>query len=377
MSAGRSMARASLAAALLALAAACGRDAAPPSDAGGPLSRDTSLLAVPAAPSRTAAAPVARDSSACVVPDGSAWEPAAVGAATFEVNRGTRGMSSQLRWTLSPDSSAILVIDDPNSVENEPVPDAVFYATERSGRTWRMDSVWSAAPSPDWRYLAVGRAVVIGGGEAQHVPAGAWNAPAQRLREIARAGAGQAPALSGDSLRAHSYSVSGMGVAEAAAVTLVLETSALPAAAPRFVSLDGWRVGWSCDARSVAIGVKPSRAGDDDSAATTRRVMVTAGDASTVRRDEPRWTEGPNLMFGVPTSVQARPLLVRGRSIESRAGRVVVRPIGGAAKGVERDVGPGVPLAATRGGHFILALVPRAGARPPDASDHAVVYRVP
>ena len=377
MSAGRRLARLSPAAALLALAAGCGRESAPPGDAGDPLSRDTSLLGVPAASSQAAAAPVAHESGSCVTPDLGAWEPAAVGAATFEVNRGTRGMSAQLRWMLSPDSSAILVVDDPNGIENEPVPDAVFYATERSGRTWRMDSVWSAAPSPDWRYLAVGRAVVIGGGEAQRVPPAAWNAPAQRLREIARVGAGEAPALSGDSLRAHSYSVSGMGVAEAAAVTLVLELAELPTAAPRFVSLDGWRVGWSCDARSIAIGVKPSRAGDDDSAATTRRVMLAAGGATDAARVEPQWTDGPNAMIGVPTPVQARSLLVRGRAIESRAGRVVVRPIDGAAKGAERDVGPGVPLAATRSGHFILALAPRRGAQPHDASDHAVIYRVP
>jgi hypothetical protein len=372
------LARVSLSAAILSIAAACSRDAAPPSDSADPLARDTSLVATTGAANAPAApAPEPRASTACVVAERGAWEPAPVGAAAFEVNRGTRGMSSQLRWLLSPDSSALLVIDDPNGVENEPVPDAVFYATERTGRTWRMDSVWSAAPSPDWRHLAVGRAVVIGGGEKQEVPRGAWDAPARRLREIAGVAAGETPALSGDSLRAHSYAVSGMGVAEGAGVTLVLEPGALPDATPRFLSLDGWRVGWSCDARSVVIGEKPSRAGDDDSAATSRRVMLTAGGVATAQRDEPRWSDGPSTMIGVPTPVQARPLVVRGRTIDSRAGRVVVRPSDGAAKGTERDVGPGVPLAATRGGHFILALVPRAGASQPAASDHAVVYRVP
>lgn len=41
------------------------------------------------------------------------------------------------------------------------------------------------------------------------------------------------------------------------------------------------------------------------------------------------------------------------------------------------DVGPGLPLAATRGGHFILAIAPRAERRPHESPDHAVVYRVP
>jgi hypothetical protein len=373
VTAGRGVPRSAPFVALLALLISCGRDA-PSTEAGDPLARDTSLIAAPA----VAAAPVARESSACVAPDKGSWEAAPVGAATFEVNRGTRGMSSQLRWLLSPDSAAILVIDDPNGVENEPVPDAVFYATERTGRTWRMDSVWSAAPSPDWKYLAVGRAVVIVGGPEQHVPAGAWNAPAQRLRELARVSAGEVPALSGDSLRAHSYAVSGMAVVEGAAATLVLEPSALPAATPRFVSLDGWRVGWSCDARSVLVGGKPVRAGDDETSATTRRAMISAGAATTnAAPDAIRWSEGPSTTIGVPTPVQARTLRVRNRSIESRAGRVLVRQTDGAGQAVERDVGPGVPLAATRGGHFILALAPRAGAPAQESSDHAVVYRVP
>jgi hypothetical protein len=56
---------------------------------------------------------------------------------------------------------------------------------------------------------------------------------------------------------------------------------------------------------------------------------------------------------------------------------VVVREGDGGGKSVERDVGPGVPLAATRGGHFILALAPRTGASPRDSSERSVVYRVP
>ena len=69
------------------------------------------------------------------------WTPATRGAATFVVNRATRGMAARVRWALAPDSSAIIVVEDPAGVENEAVPDGVFFGTERTGRTWRMDSV--------------------------------------------------------------------------------------------------------------------------------------------------------------------------------------------------------------------------------------------
>ena len=113
------------------------------------------------------------------------WTPANVGAATFVVNRATRGMAAHVRWALAPDSSAIIVVEDPAGVENEAVPDGVLYATERTGRTWRMDSVWSAAPSPDWTRVAVGRAVVLGGGKEQVVAPARWAGAAAALAAIA------------------------------------------------------------------------------------------------------------------------------------------------------------------------------------------------
>ena len=77
-----------------------------------------------------------------------------------------------------------------------------------------------------------------------------------------------------------------------------------------------------------------------------------------------------------PSSVASTPLTVRGRVIETRGGRISVRdPL--APVSTARDVGPGVPIAATRGGHFILAIAPRTGARPHESPDRAVVYRVP
>ena len=187
----------------------------------------------------------------CVVFPREDWTPANVGAATFVVNRATRGMAAHVRWALAPDSSAIIVVEDPAGVENEAVPDGVLYATERTGRTWRMDSVWSAAPSPDWTRVAVGRAVVLGGGKEQVVAPARWAGAAAALAAIA----GPQEAITADSLRAHSYPVSGMAVAEGAAATFVAEVARDERDAPiRFVALDGWRTGWSCDGRDVLIG---------------------------------------------------------------------------------------------------------------------------
>jgi hypothetical protein len=299
-----------------------------------------------------------------------------VGAATFEVNRATRGMTSRVRWLLAPDSSALLVMDDPAAVENDAIPNGLLFATERTGRVFRMDSVWSAAPSPDWGRLAVGRGVVIGGGESQTIAPERWMAPAARLRAIA----GAEPALVAESLRAHSFPVSGMAVVEGAAVTLVADVADGAATAPiEFVSLDGWRVRWSCDGADILVGGRPTRVQDDAPSASERRVSATGAALTTAPpTDSVHWTDGPTLDISTPVAPSGvRPFAVRGRVVEARDGRVVVRERTAAGRDSVRDVGPGVPLAATRGGHFILAVAPRTDARPYESPDHAVVYRVP
>lgn len=304
------------------------------------------------------------------------WTPAAVGAATFEVNPSTRGMTSRVRWMLAPDSSALLVMDDPAAVENDAIPNGLLFATERTGRVFRMDSVWSAAPSPDWRRLAIGRGVVLGGGEAQTIPPERWGAPAARLRAIA----GAEPALVAESLRAHSFPVSGMAVVEGAAVTLVADVEHTAPAVPiTFVALDGWRVRWSTDGADLFVGTRPVRVQDDAPSASERRVSVGGvAPTSASAADEPRWTDGPTLDISAPLTTGApRTLAVRGRTIEARDGRIVVREHTAAGRDTVRDVGPGIPLAATRSGHFVLAVAPRPDRHPHESADHAVVYRIP
>jgi len=303
------------------------------------------------------------------------WAPASVGAATFVVNRATRGMAATVRWALAPDSSAIIVVEDPAGVENEAVPDGVFFASERTGRTWRMDSVWSASPSPDWTRVAVGRAVVLGGGEQQVVAPSRWNGAAQSLAAIA----GPNPAIDAESLRAHSYPVSGMAVAEGTAATFVADVSRDTADAPvHFVALDGWRVRWSADGRAVFIGVRPERVQDDAPATTERRVAVAGGaNGSAPVADAVPWVEGPTLDISVAIPRDARALRTRGRVIDGKDDRITVRDSSVTGWSAAREVGPGVPLAATRNGRFVLAIAPRADAKQYESPDHAVVYRVP
>ena len=317
----------------------------------------------------------AASSDGCIAVAREAWTPANVGAATFVVNRATRGMAARVRWVLAPDSSAILVVEDPAGVENEAVPDGVLYATERTGRTWRMDSVWSASPSPDWSRVAVGRAVMLGGGKEQVVAPARWGGAAAALAAIA----GPQRAITADSLRAHSYPVSGMAVAEGAAATFVADVARDERDAPiRFVALDGWRVGWSCDGRDVLIGVRPERVQDDAPAKATRRVAAGGGSTSAAEPAQPvAWVEGPTLDISVPITRDARTLHARGRIIEGKADRITVRDSSTGGWSSARDVGPGMPLAVTRSGRFVLAIAPRTDAKRYESPDHAVVYRVP
>lgn len=315
--------------------------------------------------------------TSCDVAQRPPYEPAKVGAAVFEVNRLTRGMAARTRWALSPDSSAMLVVEDPFGVEAEPVPDGVLFASERTGRTWRMDSVWSAAPSPDWTRVAVGRAVIIRGGEAQRIDPAGWSAAAHALAGIA----GPSPSLSADSLRAYAVPASGMSVAEGSAATFVADVDRDVAQAPlRVVAPGGWRIRWSCDGADLLIGRAPKAARDDAPGESEVRVSASARPiGSQVAAVAPRWMTGPSLEIGTPTpSAGAARLLLRGRIVEGKGGRVLVAD--GAtvtATTAWRDVGPGIPLAATRGGRFILSVAPRTTAAPYESPDHLVVYRVP
>jgi hypothetical protein len=118
---------------------------------------------------------------------------------------------------------------------------------------------------------------------------------------------------------------------------------------------------------------------DDAPSAAERRVSTAGRDTTSAAASAaPRWTDGPTLDISAPATLPApHPLAVRNRVIEQRVGRIVVRDRPAGRPEVVRDVGPGVALAATRGGHFILAVAPRTERRPHESPERAIVYRVP
>src|SRR5687767_12289420 len=95
------------------------------------------------------------------------------------VNQGTYGLRSRIRWILSPDSSAILVMVDPVSIENDPLPNAFFFGSETRNFQTRMDNVWDVAPAPDWQSLAFSRAYVVRSPNDDSIPAADWIALAR------------------------------------------------------------------------------------------------------------------------------------------------------------------------------------------------------
>src|SRR5678815_5485957 len=113
------------------------------------------------------------DKSPAAATDTTISRAAPVVSAT-SVNQGTYGMRSRVRWILSPDSSAILVMVDPVSIENDMLPNAFFFGSETRNFQTRMDNVWDVAPAPDWQSLAFSRAHIVRGEGEDTIPASAW-----------------------------------------------------------------------------------------------------------------------------------------------------------------------------------------------------------
>jgi hypothetical protein len=300
------------------------------------------------------------------------------------VNQGTYGMASRVKWVLSPDSSAILVMVDPAGVENEPVPNGFFFGSETQNFQARMDSVWDVAPAPDWQSLAFSRAYVVRGAESATIPPDAWIALARRTRMDT------ATVIQG------SFASSGMSLARAIAQPGIIRVptdirapNASDAAAPRtFPIARGWQVRWTTDGSTIALGNNPAKADDSENSESWAALdpktgalhgTLPAGAQLTV----PRWAKGPVLDMSVPVDMSgARPIQVtsgkRTYSIESQRGVITARET---TAGANTDtppftIGSGKALAATRGGRYIVALAPRRNAVANEIPVEAVVYTV-
>ncbi|MGI9076428.1 MAG: SPOR domain-containing protein [Gemmatimonadaceae bacterium] len=277
------------------------------------------------------------------------------------VNAGSHGMFARVRWVFSPDRTTMLVVEDPASVENEPVPNGFLLASDSSGRRFRMDSVWDVAPSPDWKHLAVGRGYVVGAGERDSLSTAQWETLAKRANMPVR------------DVRAGAFPASGMAVMVGFAQPGVvhLDDNTRPTLFPVAA---GWRVAWSVDGSKIAAGAKPGPQIGDDSPATRWIALdpangVPAGEIPAGGRlATVRWINGPTIDISVRLDTGQRVLLpYDGGRIES---------FGGWIRKNGRIIAPGVALATTRAGHHVAAISPNPAAREYDAKEMLVVYTI-
>jgi hypothetical protein len=295
-------------------------------------------------------------------------------------------MRATVRWMLSPDRRDILVVEDPVSVEAEALPDGFLYASERTGEVLQLDHVWDVAPSPDWTRLAFGRAYLLRAGERDSMPPEEWRRLEGAMPEDV--GARDSRTLRRQ-LQAHAFPASGMslmlglGLAQVAWVDTLRSRHHLGSTH----SFHGWRVRWTPSGDTLAVGAEPRAVQDD--AAPSRWVLVrprmwaiytdTLGgtsDSSGFARVV--WTEGPTMELASPVDLSSsRELAIDGGSVDARNGSIRVTTRGTDGRPAVRVVGPGVPLAATRSGRFVVALVPRADAKGHEMRARPVVYQVP
>ncbi|MDQ3697463.1 MAG: hypothetical protein M3373_05490 [Gemmatimonadota bacterium] len=274
------------------------------------------------------------------------------------VNRGARGMFTLARWVRSPDGDAILVVEDGVGIEAEPFPDGFLFASEALDRTVHGDSVWSVAPSPDWTRVAFGKAYRVSARERDSLSASQWEELARRAGMPVR------------DVRAGAFEASGMAVIKGFAQPGVIDVRS--GARRVFPVAAGWRVGWSADGSRLAAGRKSEVRVQDDAPAD-RWVALDPSSGTPLGEIPPgatlaavAWVEGPTI------DISVRPDTGRHVGIPIDEGRVesqwnVIRRNG-------RVVGPGVALAATRTGRYIVALVPRLDATEYEAKEMLVVY---
>lgn len=284
------------------------------------------------------------------------------------VNYGTHGMAARIRWAFSPDRRAIIVMEDPASVENDPLPNGVFFASEAVMRSVQLDSVWDAAPDPSWQRLAVGRAYLIMDQPGRD--SAADSATAARMSALA-----DSFDLTERGLRAAAFPASGMSLLLGWASPSVIQLDTAPeplASRTRFPIAAGWRVAWSPDGTRLFAGVPPAHPRDHTPSDAWISVDPASGNSHPVsgspERAQVPWISGPVLDVSVPIRNTARVVIPTGEgTITSRDGWIRLDG---------RMFGPGIALAATAGGHYLLALVPNASPQPGEASHMLVVYTI-
>lgn len=324
--------------------------------------------------------------SACVAKDDSAASDTASAVQPVvmrtPVNKGTYGMASTTRWALSADRKNIIAVVDPAGTEAEPVPNGFFVGLEGNGFQLQVDSVWDVSPAPDWTAIAYGRAYTLMHGESPLIPDAMWV-------EL-----GRQTGVDTASLRAASFPSSGMSYARAVSRPAIINVPPDPRAAgaadvarPRMFTVGpGWRVRWTSDGSTVAVGSTPQRVQDNAPspawAALDPKTGALHGSLPTgAKLVTPAWKNGPTIDISVPVDMTAAPNIEVGEGpaamiIESARGIISMRPVASTGTAQPITIGPGIALAATATGRFILALAPRQKAGQYDHPVELVVYTV-
>jgi hypothetical protein len=303
--------------------------------------------------------------------------------ATIEVNRGTPGMAERISWIFSDDRKSVLVVTDPSGVEAEPVPNGFVFGDETTGFQVQMDSVWDVAVSPDWKSIAFGKAYAFADGSGATDPV--------HLSDLTRR-----TSMDSAALRTGSFASSGMSSSRAIAQVGVIRVPADPrsasagdSASPRmFPVARGWRVRWTSDGALVALGNSPGRALDAEPSETWTALDPKTGEfhgslPASSKIVEPKMMTGPVLHSSSGTDISSAPPIAAtrdGRSVSIISERGVITITAEAPSDTTAAtpyvVGPGIALAATAGGKFIVAIAPRSKVAPGEMPVGVVVYRV-
>lgn len=313
---------------------------------------------------------LARDSTPATI-IGASPVRASLAVRVIRVNGGSHGMSARLRWALAPDRRAVLVVEDPRGVENDPVPNGFAFAAE--GATWvQRDSVWDVAPSPDWRRLAYSRAYTTRPGETDTIPPAEWHRLAGRV------------GLLESLVRRNAFPTSGMVVAFGAARPFVIDVPAADTVPAHDVALpiaEGWRVAWTTDGSRLAIGAAPEITSDDAPAPRWRLVDPETGASRGVAEPSAlariQWIEGPTLDLPTTVDMTERRAFRAGEvDVESEGGWIRLYAREGGRLAAPRMIGPGVALTATANAEFVVAIAPDPAAKSYEPPNHLVVYRI-
>jgi hypothetical protein len=175
--------------------------------------------------------------------------------------------------------------------------------------------------------------------------------------------------VSAEEARAGQFSASGMGPAAGWARLGIMDLGTGESHA--LTSLTGWRVRWNPSGTRVFGGLGPTVV-QDDAPSTVWVSMTPSGDSAVQwTGDAPldtatvAWITGPTLDVSVTPDTGAVTLARAGHTVTSTGDTVRVD---------DRVLGPGIAIAATRHGCFVLALVRDPAAREFDPRWRAAIY---